>query len=156
MLADWLIKKALRESCPKQEIVYAIDDMGHLAWRYMPFWLDEWIDENGKVQNKLPWWRPFNFLIHQWAPEYEDGEREFHDHPRWSITLVLRGEIVEETPWGRKLLKPGSIVIRSRKYIHRLRVAPEWMDKVWTLFIVGPRSHQQNFYDVKPYGVTPG
>ena len=115
----------------------------HLFDRYQPLWPDEY-----QGSNKLPWWRPFNVLFHNW----KHGEAEaFHDHPRWSVTIVLKGQIVEHTPWRRKLLKPGSIVFRSRKFIHAFDL-PEGQDDVWTMFIVGRRKHEQNSFVVNPRG----
>jgi hypothetical protein len=116
------------------------------AFRHEILWRDEWIDGDQRW-NRPPWWRPFNAFLHCWRPQHS-GE-EFHDHPRWSVTIVLKGQLTERTPWNAKLLKPGSIVIRSRKAIHAFQVAPEWRGKTWTLFIVGRRNHRQNRYEIK-------
>lgn len=112
-------------------------------WRFEPFWPDEW---NGR--NRPPWWRPFNALLHYWKPD-KDAHEPFHDHPRWTVTIVLRGRIVEETPWTRRELRPGSIVVRSRKSIHRFFMPPG-QRTAWTLFLVGRRDHRQNTYQVEP------
>ena len=114
-------------------------------FRFQFLWPDETI-LNGKHLNRPPWWRPFNAFLHCWRPRH-DGE-EFHDHPRWSITIVLRGRIVELTPWHSKILKPGSVVIRSRKAIHSFRVPDGYRGKTWTLFIVGRRNHRQHIYRI--------
>ncbi len=90
------------------------------------------------------WWRPFNAFLHCWRPQH-DGE-EFHDHPRWTITVVLRGKLIERTPWRDRVLTPGSVVIRSRKAIHAFQVPKEARGRTWTLFIVGRRNHRQNRY----------
>ena len=97
--------------------------------------------------NRPPWWRPFNAFLHCWRPKHE-GE-EFHDHPRWSITICLRGQLIERTPWAARTLTPGSVVIRSRKAIHGFYVAPENRGRTWTLFVVGRRNHRQNRYAIK-------
>lgn len=120
-----------------------------LFWRFQPFWYDEWIANTGKMQNKLPWWRPFNALLHNWKPE-PDTREGWHDHPRWSITICLSGGLVEHTPWGDNVLKPGSIIFRSHKYIHAFSVPAQHAGKTWTLFIVGRRKHRQNSYVVTP------
>jgi len=114
--------------------------------RHMPFGYDEFIDAQGRVRRPLKWYRPAGFLIHRWLKS--DGAA-FHDHPRWSITICLRGEMTEVTPWNRKILKPGSVVIRSRKAIHRFEIEPKFKGKTWTLFIVGRRRHKQNYYFIK-------
>lgn len=134
--------------------------------RFEPFWRDEYFrlyrkePPAGSIDASLwtgmpdiwrrhhrpPFWRPFNILLHCWRPEH-DGE-EFHDHPRWSITICLRGSLIERTPWSERVLTPGSIVIRSRKAIHGFRVLPEFRGKTWTIFIVGRRNHRQNRYAI--------
>ncbi len=111
-----------------------------LFYRYHPLWPDEW-----QGRNRPPWYRPFNLFLHHW----QHGERgAFHDHPRWSITICLKGRIIEQTPWGDKLLRPGSVVFRSRKAIHAFEL-PEDAGETWTLFIVGRRNHLQNTYTIK-------
>jgi len=123
--------------------VVTFDNNIRIFERYEPFWPDEY-----QGQNRPPWYRPFNILVHRWL--HGEGEA-FHDHPRWSITLCISGTIVERTPWKRRTLRPGSIVIRSRKNIHAFEL-PEQDDEVWTIFIVGRRNHSQNSYTVTPQG----
>ena len=120
-----------------------------LFQRYEFLWPDEYLLESGRMYNRLPWWRPCNAFIHRWCPAPEQRE-SIHDHPRWSITLCLRGRIIERTPWGERLLKPGSIVFRSHKAIHSFEVPRGYQGKTWTLFIVGRRKHRQNTYVVTP------
>ena len=121
--------------------------------RYEFLWHDEFRSErDGAVYNRPPWWRPFNAFLHLWRPSA--GE-EFHDHPRWSITICLTGQLIEKTPWGERVLRPGSVQFRTRKFIHAFEVAPEFRGKTWTLFIVGRRNHWQNTYVItsqKPIG----
>lgn len=120
-----------------------------LFWRFEPFWPDEWVGKEGVHHDRPPWWRPFNALLHNWAPE--PGTREgWHDHPRWSVTVCLRGRMTEHTPWGDKQLQAGAIVIRSRKAIHAFSIPEGFSGKTWTLFIVGRRNHRQNSYTVSP------
>lgn len=116
-------------------------------YRFEFLWPDEFIDRSGKHYCRPPWWRPFNALLHCWAPKH-DGEA-FHDHPRWSITICLRGKLIERTPWGERCLTPGSIIIRSRKAIHAFQVPLGYHGKTWTLFIVGRRNHRQNRYVIQ-------
>lgn len=134
----WAMKRS-----PYAQRVVTFDDF-FLFDRYAPFWPDEWAGNR-----RPPWWRPFNVLLHRWWPE--PGTQEgFHDHPRWSVTICLRGEIIERTPWGDRLLKPGSVVARSRKAIHAFRMPEGPRRPVWTLFIVGRRNHRQNTYVITP------
>lgn len=140
---SWLARRfilwAVRRSCRYPVVTFGGD---FLFYRYAPFWQDEWCGKN-----LLPWWWPFNALLHCWRPA-EQLREAMHDHPRWSITICLRGRIIERTPWGERLLTPGSIVIRSRKAIHSFEVPPGYRGKTWTLFIVGRRKYRQNTYQV--------
>lgn len=122
-------------------------DGSFLFWRFEFLWWDEFIDRSGDRHNRPPWWRPFNAFLHCWNPTDDKGEG-MHDHPRWSITICLRGRIIESTPWSRRELRPGSVVLRSRKYIHSFAVPDGYRGKTWTLFIVGRRNHRQNTYVV--------
>lgn len=135
-------------------VTFAGDD---LFTRYEFLRLDEWpdhffdrkkaTDPTAKRPHALPWWMPFNAFLHHWKLG-PDTPESFHDHPRWSITICLKGRIIERTPWGERLLTPGSIVIRSRKAIHAFEI-PQGAGEVWTLFIVGRRKHRQNTYAVE-------
>lgn len=142
------------EKSPPQPVV-TFDDK-HLFTRYAPFWPDESysVRADGRRWNRPPWWRPFNVLFHRWEPE-PGTEEALHDHPRWSVTVCLRGRIIERTPWGDRVLRPGSIVIRSRKAIHAFAVPAEYSGKTWTMFVVGRRNHAQNSYVITPQGVGP-
>lgn len=117
-----------------------------VAWRYAPFWPDEIQRGNNTIWRKLPWYRPFNILLHNWHTS-DDGNN-LHDHPRWSITIVLRGQLTEITPWRERVLRPGNVVFRRAKYIHGFRVEKEHSNRTWTLFIVGRRKRPQNTYVV--------
>lgn len=105
--------------------------------------------KKGWRPSALPWWLPANAFLHRWEPE-PGAHEEFHDHPRWSMTICLKGRITEVTPWGSRTLRPGSIVIRSRRAIHRFEVPEEAGPEIWTLFIVGRRKHRQNTFQVTP------
>jgi hypothetical protein len=137
------------QKAPPQPVVTFGDE--HVFTRYAPFWPDEVRTDGGNVRCRPPWFRPFNILFHCWDPE-PGSEEAMHDHPRWSITVCLKGQIIERTPWSERLLRPGSIVIRSRKAIHSFVVPDEHLGKTWTMFIVGRRNHRQNTYFVLPRG----
>lgn len=118
-------------------------------------WNDEWISKDGKERHgRRPWYLPLNAFLHCWDPEH-DGE-EMHDHPRWSITVCLAGQLTERTPWGERVLTPGSIVVRSRKAIHSFYVEPRFRGRTWTLFIVGRRNHRQNRYVIQGQSINTG
>lgn len=117
--------------------------------RFCPFWTDEYVSGAGTHFSRPPWWRPFNILLHHWRPDKDEAE-PMHDHPRWTVTIVLKGQIIERTPWSERLLSPGAIVIRSRKAIHSFQLPPGQSGKVWTLFIVGRRDYEQSTFQVVP------
>lgn len=157
MPLDWLLLLLIRRARRRifsrtfgaQRVVTF--DGKFLFWRFEPFWPDEHISrKTGEHWHRPPWWRPFNALLHQWMPAPGTRE-EYHDHPRWSITICLRGRMIEHTPWGDNVLTPGSIVLRSRKYIHAFSIPDGYSGKTWTLFIVGRRNHRQNSYAVTPH-----
>lgn len=144
---DWFIGwSQKRESHPLRVVTH--EDRRLLLLRYQPFWEDEWVGPSGEHYARPPWWRPFNVLLHHWQASHRE---EMHDHPRWSITVCLKGAIIEHTPWGSRKLTPGSIVIRSRKAIHAFEMVPE-AGEAWTMFIVGRRNHAQSGYLVMPFG----
>lgn len=141
----WAIRRARRN---RAHIYNVVRFDGDFLFRRFAFVApEEFVDREQKHWNRPPWWRPFNAFIHQWRPTH--NREGMHDHPRWSITVCLRGKIVEHTPWWSKELRPGSIVIRSRKAIHAFEIPEGYSGKTWTLFIVGPRDHPQNTYVVE-------
>jgi hypothetical protein len=145
-LINWMVARQ-----PHPQRLMNSDHSAQIAERYRPFWEDEWT-HNGKTNHRPPWWRPFNILLHRWI--IGNDESGWHDHPRWSITILLKGRLIERTPWGDRALKPGSIVFRPRKAIHRFD-KPDGED-AWTLFIVGRRNHEQNAYTVTPFSKING
>lgn len=116
-----------------------------VARRLMPFFQDEIQRGDDTIHRALPWWAPCNALLHCW---FAHEDVEMHDHPRWSVTVCLKGQLIEKTPWGERVLRAGSIVFRSSRYIHGFRVAAEHSGRTWTLFIVGRRRRCQNTYVV--------
>ncbi len=146
-LVDRFIRWAVDRTYHEQRVVTF--DGKFLFNRYEFLRLDEYVRGDGSIYRPLPWWLPVNAFLHCWSPE-PDSREGFHDHPRWSITICLRGHITEVTPWGRRLLRPGSVVVRGRKAIHAFEVPAEYEGKTWTLFIVGRRKHRQNTYEVTP------
>ncbi len=140
---------AVRRAPHRQRVVTFEGDFSFSRFEFL--WSDEWVSRDGSRRwNRPPWYRPFNALLHCWRPAHR-GET-FHDHPRWSITICLRGQLVERTPWGERLLTPGAIVVRSRKAIHAFHVPDGYRGKTWTLFIVGRRNHHQNRYVIQGQG----
>lgn len=88
-----------------------------------------------------------------------DSDRHMHDHPSWSISLVLSGGYFEITPKDQHqdpLLDgfashrvdrwhgPGSIIFRRATDRHRLVIVPG--NEPWSLFVIGPVINPWGFY----------
>jgi len=150
-IAARLILRAVKCPRPPTRVVTFGGDL--LFQRYEFLWPDEYLgcfpDGTARMVHTPSWWRPFNVFVHCWCPA-PDLRESVHDHPRWSITVCLRGRIIEHTPWGSRTLTPGSIVFRSHKAIHSFEVPKGFRGKTWTLFIVGRRKWRQNTYVVTP------
>jgi len=147
-MLSWLFDRIIAYAIKRNEYLSIVrhEDQVKLLTRYIVFRRDEWVSPTGKVYDKLPWWCPFNLFVHEWTHAHNE---QMHDHPRWSITVVLKDTIVEHTPWNHRVLTPGSIVFRTHKTIHALTYFEG--EQPWTLFIVGRRKHRQNGYTVKPF-----
>ncbi len=155
-ITDWEGGRSFRRYCVLGYFDEWRDGKGKLHRPYKSpqkwmLWI--WRKTNRKVWlgrlNLMPHWFPFNVFLHWWNPVRLEDE-EWHDHPRWTISIPLRGEILEETPWGTNVMRPGEIIFRSHRYIHRFKMKPEHKGKTWTLFIVGRRVHPQNiYYDIR-------
>lgn len=146
-----LIVLAVRRAQAEGDVCWIWDGHDKRAFkRFCPIWPDEWVGSKGHRYNAFPWWRPFNFMLHCWRPTTRKDE-QMHDHPRWTVTIVLQGRLTEITPWSRRDLKPGSIVFRSRKSIHTFHIPEDQRGKIWTLFIVGPRLYKQNWYNIQRF-----
>lgn len=99
------------------------------------------------VWKRRKWW--FNLFIHQMLRS--DDDRALHDHPWWSLSLVLTphlGEVYQWNPpdgnaWFRRF-KPGQLVLRSSRFAHRLTVT--YGCHAYTLFLVGPNVRQWGFW----------
>jgi len=124
----------------------------------------------------LRWWiiprnRWFNIDLHKFLRD--DDDRALHDHPWWSLSIILRGGYYEWMPrdgdarWFatqqgkegptliRKWRAPGSLVFRRATQAHRVQLEKSWtfggvLPRVslpsWTLFITGPRVREWGFH----------
>lgn len=115
------------------------------------------------------WWRiPRNafFNIYYHVVLRSDDDRALHDHPFWSLSIVLEGGYYEHTILAGGIHKkvwrgPGSIVFRpSGRFAHRLElmtypwpdplVPDEWSTKsAKTIFITGPVLRRWGFHDAR-------
>jgi hypothetical protein len=92
----------------------------------------------------LRWWilprnRLCNVYLHCFMRS--DDDRALHDHPWYSLSLALRGEVLEHSvgPDGApstRAIAAGAWRLRTATYAHRLELAAG--AHCWTLFLTGP------------------
>lgn len=120
------------------------------------------------------WWviprnRIFNVYLHEFLKD--DDDRALHDHPWWSVSLTLNGDLREIYKghhrakdlrrWYEdrlrlqstghhvslglneswRVVRTGDIIIRSGRFAHRM-IVPR---PSWTLFITGPVYREWGF-----------
>ncbi|MGK7940459.1 MAG: hypothetical protein AB4062_10000 [Crocosphaera sp.] len=96
-------------------------------------------DKLTEVETALP--LPFNVMLHYICLSDPD---DFHDHPWWYATLILKGGSWEITPEGRFWRDPGHFRIRCPHSLHRIEVSYETQGS-WSLFFSGPRLKNWGF-----------
>ncbi|OLP56947.1 hypothetical protein BJF92_12100 [Rhizobium rhizosphaerae] len=93
----------------------------------------------------IPRNRFFNIYHHH--IRRSDDDRALHDHPWWSLSLVLEGEMVEVLSADgltRRALSAGDIVLRNADSAHRLELPEGGACK--TLFLTGPKIRDWGFH----------
>lgn len=98
---------------------------------------------NGKYLKRwhiIPRNRFFNIYLHCFGDS--DDDRALHDHPWWSLSILLKGEMIEHSLKGRRHLPRFIPVIRSAKFAHRLELIK---GPTWTIFITGPVIREWGF-----------
>ena len=89
----------------------------------------------------IPRNRFFNVYIHKFVGS--DDPRTLHDHPWYSVSLLLKGEFVEHSFKGVRHIPRFIPVFRTAKFAHRLELV---QGPAWTLFVTGPRIRQWGFF----------
>ena len=91
--------------------------------------------------------------LHQFLRD--DDDRALHDHPWHSLSFLVWGRYVEQTPTGkvdpatgeklylRRLYRMGSIKYRCAEYAHRIELVDG--RPTWTLFFTGTRVREWGF-----------
>jgi hypothetical protein len=107
----------------------------------------------------IPRNRWFNIYLHHFLRS--DDERALHDHPWWSLSLILKGGYFEVLPEnGIKIYRAGKVVFRKAEHTHRVELfnnlsEPSLVDgcalgykklPAWTLFITGPKIREWGFH----------
>jgi len=108
----------------KQQIIGPIDNPYMTRWFVIP--KNRWL----------------NVYIHKF--HRSDDDRALHDHPWWSVGLILRGGYWDVTPAGRQWIGPGRIKVRSAETKHRVELQDG--KPSWSLFITGPRIREWGFW----------
>jgi len=89
----------------------------------------------------IPRNRFFNIYLHCFTGS--DDDRALHDHPWWSLSFLLKGELVEHSFSGKKHIYKYLPVVRSAKFSHRLELIK---GPAWTIFITGPKIRSWGFH----------
>jgi hypothetical protein len=76
-------------------------------------------------------------------------DEQMHDHARRSLTIVLKGELIEKHLGVRSALRAGSIVFGRPNTFTAFASSRSIARKTWTLFVVGRRIGVQNTYSVE-------
>lgn len=84
----------------------------------------------------------FNVYLHKFMRD-DDG-RALHDHPWFSVSLLLRGRYWEVTPRGRREYQAGAVVVRRATHRHRIQLPGG--TPAWTLFLTGPVVREWGFH----------
>lgn len=92
------------------------------------------------------WWfiprnKFFNIYIHKFGRS--DDDRALHDHPWFSVSFLLKGEMIEHHLNGKRHIPWLRPVFRTAKFAHRLELVK---GPVWTIFITGPRIRSWGFH----------
>ena len=89
----------------------------------------------------IPRNRVFNIYLHKFTGS--DDDRALHDHPWYSLSFLLKGELIEHSFNKIKSIPLLLPVFRTAKFAHRLEVIK---GPVWTIFITGPKIREWGFY----------
>lgn len=101
------------------------------------------------------WWfiprnQFFNIYFHNMI---RDDDAALHDHPSWSLSLMLRGVLKEryqDDPERQRVqgvvkvryIDAGAVTYRGLHFAHQLLVETE----AWTIFITGPKIRLWGFW----------
>lgn len=93
----------------------------------------------------IPRNRFFNIYLHKFIGD--DDDRALHDHPWWSFSVRLKGQIIEHEKHGWMIKSARAKRFRFRKadYAHRLSLHKSGKP-CWTIFITGPRKREWGFH----------
>lgn len=107
----------------------------------------------------LRWWLLprnawFNVYLHKFLRSDED--RALHDHPWWSLSIILSGGYWEHTKDGQRVwCDQFRIIFRTAEHAHRVELKEVDGEPIpsYSLFITGPRVRNWGFHC--PHGWRP-
>ena len=82
----------------------------------------------------------FSIKVHVF---HRDDHDVMHDHPWWFWSLILWGGYTEDTPTRTVVYRPGRLLWRPSKWIHRIRLHN---GTAVTLVVSGPRHREWSFW----------
>lgn len=82
----------------------------------------------------------FNIYLHKYNGS--DG-RVLHDHPFYSVSFLLKGELKEYSLNKIRLIPKYLPIFRTAKFTHRLELVK---GPVFTIFITGPKVREWGFH----------
>lgn len=125
--------------------------------------------EDGQMVPQLirRWLVPRNRFLNVYLHKVigDDVDRALHDHPWWSVSVVLKGKLGEidfdpdwddpydgtpletssfDRPVRERIFGFGRLRVRPPSYLHRLTL-PNKDEPAWTLFITGPKIRKWGF-----------
>lgn len=105
---------------------------------------DDWYMLRWYIVPRNRW---FNIYLHRILRS--DDDRALHDHPWWSLSIMLAGGMKEITAlapdiFETRVIPVGTIIVRDTAMAHRLEVLDDVI--ATTLFITGPRIREWGFY----------
>ena len=119
----------------------------------LPSYLEVGVFQIGRVHagmdriTLIPRNKIFNAYIHFFNGP--DPDEDLHDHPWWSLSILLRGELIEITPEHPKGRKAPRICLRPPNAAHSI-IKGSWKTKrPVTLFITGPKIRDWGFFTKK-------
>lgn len=139
---------------------------------HVPQWLTDWLLNRASHH---PYYHLEGYMNRYWIKKPEpyphnekigirlheilssDSDRHFHDHPWWNISVILRGQYLEETPADQfqhpaydrthkefSLRRAGDVVVRGANTRHRIHLIGD--KPVVTLFIFGREEQDWGFF----------
>lgn len=111
-------------------------------WRWQWVWGQKLGNEACPYLIRWVFSTPFGSIrLHHWRAS--DDARNFHDHPWWFLTFVLRGGYTDVSPTGEERCSAGKFRFRRALHRHTVRVDA---GGCWTVLLTGPEHRFWGFW----------